>query len=221
MKIFLDTADLPTIRRLWDTGLIDGVTTNPTLIYKAGNHPESVYDELVELGVPDISMEVVGDYDEMLNEGFRLADKYKTNATIASCNVDGLMVCKELSKRHIRTNVTLIFRLLKRFSLPRQVLPMCLPLWDAWMISQSQVWRLFVLSLRFIASTVARLKSWQHPSATYNVLCGHGTTVLRFVRCHPKSLRTCIITSSLIRVLKSLRRTGQVSLRSLDFNFVL
>ena len=43
---------------------------------------ESVYDELVELGVPDISMEVVGDYDEMLNEGFRLADKYKTNATI-------------------------------------------------------------------------------------------------------------------------------------------
>ena len=83
MKIFLDTADLPTIRRLWDTGLIDGVTTNPTLVYKAGNHPESVYDELVELGVPDISMEVVGDYDEMLNEGFRLADKYKTNATIS------------------------------------------------------------------------------------------------------------------------------------------
>ena len=38
MKIFLDTADLPTIRRLWDTGLIDGVTTNPTLVYKAGNH---------------------------------------------------------------------------------------------------------------------------------------------------------------------------------------
>lgn len=110
MKIFLDTADLPTIRRLWDTGLIDGITTNPTLIYKAGNHPESVYDELVELGVPDISMEVVGDYDEMLNEGFRLADKYKTNATIKlPCNVDGLMVCKELSKRHIRTNVTLIF----------------------------------------------------------------------------------------------------------------
>ena len=78
MKIFLDTADLPTIRRLWETGLIDGITTNPTLIYKSGTHPESVYEELVDLGVPDISMEVVGGFVGMLEEGRRLADSLVT-----------------------------------------------------------------------------------------------------------------------------------------------
>tara|TARA_B100000003_G_scaffold199036_1_gene204523 strand:+ start:39 stop:695 length:657 start_codon:yes stop_codon:yes gene_type:complete len=110
MKIFLDTADLPTIRRLWETGLIDGITTNPTLIYKSGTHPESVYEELVDLGVPDISMEVVGGFVGMLEEGRRLADKFGDNCTVKlPCNVEGLMACKELSKDGIRTNVTLIF----------------------------------------------------------------------------------------------------------------
>ena len=58
MKIFLDTADVATIKQHYQTGLIDGVTTNPSLIMKSHRHPHEVYEELIEFGVEDISMEV-------------------------------------------------------------------------------------------------------------------------------------------------------------------
>ncbi|MGB0239181.1 MAG: transaldolase family protein, partial [Cycloclasticus sp.] len=66
MKIFLDTADTDTIRRYYNTGLIDGVTTNPTLIMKSGKCPTDVYQAIKDIGIKDISMEVVGDYNEMV-----------------------------------------------------------------------------------------------------------------------------------------------------------
>ena len=59
MKIFLDTADTSVIREYFATGLVDGVTTNPTLIMKSGRDPEDVYSELADIGLSDISMEVV------------------------------------------------------------------------------------------------------------------------------------------------------------------
>ena len=67
MKIFLDTADTEVIRKHFDTGLVDGVTTNPTLIMKAGRDPEEVYQEIKDIGVKDISMEVMGNFVEMLS----------------------------------------------------------------------------------------------------------------------------------------------------------
>ena len=111
MKLFLDTADTDAIKENFSTDLIDGITTNPTLIRKSGRDPEDVYQELIELGVPDISMEVVGDYTTMYEEGLRLARKFgKDQATIkVPCTPDGLKVCKELSKELINVNVTLIF----------------------------------------------------------------------------------------------------------------
>ena len=110
MKIFLDTADTGIIREYFDTGLVDGVTTNPSLIMKSGRNPEDVYQEIKDIGVPDISMEVVGDAQTMLNEGLRLSEKFGSVATIKlPMSKDGLMVCKELTKEKIRTNVTLIF----------------------------------------------------------------------------------------------------------------
>ena len=111
MKLFLDTADTDAIKENFSTNLIDGITTNPTLIRKSGRDPEDVYQELIELGVPDISMEVVGDYTTMYEEGLRLARKFgKDQATIkVPCTPDGLKVCKELSKELINVNVTLIF----------------------------------------------------------------------------------------------------------------
>ena len=110
MKIFLDTAETGLIREKFATGLVDGLTTNPTLIMKSGRKPEEVYQEIIEIGVPDISMEVVGDKDEMLWEGRRLANKFEQQATIkVPCTPDGLWVCKELSKSGVRVNVTLIF----------------------------------------------------------------------------------------------------------------
>ena len=73
MKLFLDTADIKAIEDGNATGLIDGVTTNPSLILKNGGDPEVVYQSLIELGIPDISMEVVGSRKEMYEEGLRLA----------------------------------------------------------------------------------------------------------------------------------------------------
>ena len=69
MKIFLDTADTDIIKKYYGTGLIDGVTTNPTLIMRSGRDPEDVYQELQDIGLKDISMEVVGDANEMIEEG--------------------------------------------------------------------------------------------------------------------------------------------------------
>jgi len=110
MKIFLDTADHWAIKDYFDTGLIDGVTTNPTLIKKSGRDPEEVYEYIKSIGVKDLSMEVVGDADQMAAEGLRLSEKFGDIATIKlPMTKDGLKVCKFLSERGIRTNVTLIF----------------------------------------------------------------------------------------------------------------
>ena len=110
MKIFLDTADTELIRNYFETGLVDGVTTNPSLIMKSGRDPEEVYQEIKDIGVQDISMEVMGDAQTMLDEAIRLVDKFGSVSTIKlPMTRDGLLVCKELSKEKIRTNVTLIF----------------------------------------------------------------------------------------------------------------
>ena len=110
MKIFLDTADTQVISKHCYSGLIDGVTTNPTLIRKSGRDPEVVYQEIKDSGVQDISMEVIGDKFNMISEGKRLVKKYGKVATIkVPCTVNGLAACMDLSKEHIRVNVTLIF----------------------------------------------------------------------------------------------------------------
>ena len=111
MKIFLDTADTQIIKEGFATGLIDGVTTNPSLIFKNGGDPEYVYQTLIDLGVPDISMEVVGTGEEMVAEGRRLAAKFgKEQTTIkVPCTRGGLAACRVLSKDLIKVNVTLIF----------------------------------------------------------------------------------------------------------------
>lgn len=110
MKIFLDTAETDIVRKHYKTGLIDGLTTNPTLIRKSGRKHEDVYQEFKDIGVTDLSMEVIGNAENMLSEGKRLHRKFGKMATIkVPCTVDGLVACKELSKEHIRVNVTLIF----------------------------------------------------------------------------------------------------------------
>ena len=110
MKIFLDTADTDIIKKYYETGLIDGVTTNPTLMMKSGKNPDDVYQELKDLGLRDISMEVVGNADEMIEEGTRLFEKFGFCSTIkVPMTRDGLKACKVLSDKGIRVNVTLIF----------------------------------------------------------------------------------------------------------------
>tara|TARA_B100001057_G_C22740932_1_gene907714 strand:- start:546 stop:1232 length:687 start_codon:yes stop_codon:yes gene_type:complete len=110
MRIFLDTADTEVISKYFSTGLVDGVTTNPSLIMKSGRDPEEVYQEIKDIGVPDISMEVMGSDLEMYDEGVRLYEKFGNVCTVkVPCTREGLIVCKRLSEQGIRVNVTLIF----------------------------------------------------------------------------------------------------------------
>ena len=110
MKIFLDTTDTDVIEKYFSTGLVDGVTTNPTLIMKSGKNPEDVYQKIKDIGVQDISMEVMGSDLEMYDEGIRLYEKFGDVATIkVPCTREGLIVCKRLSEQGIKVNVTLIF----------------------------------------------------------------------------------------------------------------
>ena len=110
MKIFLDTADTAIIRDRFHKGMVDGVTTNPTLIMKSGRDPVKVYDELEEIGIGDISMEVVGDAKEMMDQALKLVERFSHVCTIkVPCTQDGLSVCRVLAKMDVDVNVTLIF----------------------------------------------------------------------------------------------------------------
>ena len=113
MKIFLDTADTKTISKHFETGLIDGVTTNPTLIMKSHERPDDVYRDLVLMGLKDISMEVVGTKEEMLTEADRLISKFNHFIDVITikvpCIPDGLAGCRDLYAQGIKVNVTLIF----------------------------------------------------------------------------------------------------------------
>ena len=110
MKIFLDTGDTDVVRKHFKTGLIDGLTTNPTLIRKSGRKHEEVYAELKDIGIQDISMEVMGNKDNMVSEGKRLHKKFGKCATIkVPCTYEGLQACAHLSVEGIKVNVTLIF----------------------------------------------------------------------------------------------------------------
>lgn len=110
MKFFIDTANVDEIKDCWATGLIDGVTTNPTLIKRAGRDPLDVYKALIDLGIGDISMEVMGTAAEMEYDAMQLYTLFKESTTVKlPMTEEGLQVCQRLSDLGIRTNVTLIF----------------------------------------------------------------------------------------------------------------
>ena len=111
MKLFLDTAIVSDIEERVSTGLIHGITTNPTLIKKSGRDPWTVYRDIIELGVDDLSIEVYGEsYDELLMNSLTVNENYGNVATIKlPCTIDGLKVCKYLRNIGIRVNMTLVF----------------------------------------------------------------------------------------------------------------
>ena len=111
MKLFLDTAIVSDIEDRVSTGLTHGITTNPTLIRKSGRDPWTVYRDIIELGVDDLSIEVYGEsYDELLKNSLIVNENYGNVATIKlPCTIDGLKVCKYLRNIGIRVNMTLVF----------------------------------------------------------------------------------------------------------------
>lgn len=112
MKIFLDTADLAEIRRAADANLIDGITTNPSLISQvAGDRdPKEIYKEICEIVDGPISAEVVAtDKDTMVVEGKKLAALHDNIVVKLPLTEDGLKACRALRSEGINTNVTLCF----------------------------------------------------------------------------------------------------------------
>ena len=110
MKIFLDTANLEAIKKYNDMGLLDGITTNPSLLAKEGGDPQKTMKEISTIIKGDVSLEVVSTtYDEMVEEGRRLRE-YGNNV-IVKCPMtgEGLKACKSLSAEGIPVNVTLVF----------------------------------------------------------------------------------------------------------------
>ncbi|MCA9811286.1 MAG: fructose-6-phosphate aldolase [Nitrosarchaeum sp.] len=110
MKIFLDTANIESIRKFNDMGLLDGITTNPSLLSKEGRNPKEGMKEITEIIKGDVSLEVVStDYMGMITEGKRLRE-YGNNVVVkVPMTSDGLKACKTLSSDGIPVNVTLIF----------------------------------------------------------------------------------------------------------------
>ena len=110
MKIFLDTANLKSIRKFNDMGLLDGITTNPSLLSKEGGNPKDGMEEITKIIKGDVSLEVVStEYSGMMEEGKRLRE-YGDNVVVkVPMTPDGLKACKSLSSEGIPVNVTLIF----------------------------------------------------------------------------------------------------------------
>ena len=111
MKLFLDTAIVSDIEDRVSSGLIAGVTTNPTLIRKSGRDPWKVYRDIIELGVEDLSIEVMGDNSrDLVQNGLNINENYGNVATIKlPCTIEGVKACKYLTKIGIKVNMTLVF----------------------------------------------------------------------------------------------------------------
>ena len=110
MKIFLDTANISAIKMYNDMGLVDGITTNPSLMAKEGGDPQKVMEEIVRIIKGDVSLEVLSmETSGMLEEGRRLR-KYGNNVVVkCPLTPDGLKACKILTSEGIPVNVTLCF----------------------------------------------------------------------------------------------------------------
>lgn len=110
MKIFLDSANLESIKMYNDMGILDGVTTNPSLLSKEKGDPRKVMNEIVRIVKGPVNLEVIGtDYEVMIEEAHRLK-KYGENVVVKIPMIPaGLRAVKRLAQEGISTNVTLIF----------------------------------------------------------------------------------------------------------------
>lgn len=110
MKIFIDTANVEHIREMNDIGIVDGVTTNPSLIAKEGRDFKKVVKEITEIVDGPISAEVISeDADDMIAEAQELVKIHKNIVIKIPMTAEGLKATKVLNKKGIKTNVTLIF----------------------------------------------------------------------------------------------------------------
>lgn len=110
MKIFLDTANIDAIEKYNELGIVDGITTNPTLLSKEKGNPIEIMKKIVKVVNGPVSLEVIAtSFDEIMEQSLKLA-KYGENVVVKiPMSIDGLKAVNALSKKNIKTNVTLIF----------------------------------------------------------------------------------------------------------------
>jgi transaldolase len=110
MKFFLDSADINEITQIASYGLIDGVTTNPTLIAKSGKNFKATIAEICNIVAGPVSAEVAStEYAQMVKEGEELSKIAKNVCIKLPLTLDGLKACRYFSQKQIQTNVTLCF----------------------------------------------------------------------------------------------------------------
>lgn len=110
MKFFIDTANTKEIKEAWDLGVIDGVTTNPSLISKENKKPKALLKEICEIVDGPVSAEAVSlKAEEMIEEAKELSKIHKNIVVKIPMTRDGLKATKKLSELKIKINVTLIF----------------------------------------------------------------------------------------------------------------
>ncbi|AJY73779.1 fructose-6-phosphate aldolase [Paenibacillus beijingensis] len=110
MKFFLDTANVEEIKRIAKLGLVDGVTTNPTLVAKEGRDFKEVVQEICSIVPGPVSAEVISlKADEMLKEALEIAEWAPNVVIKLPLTEDGLYATHALSQKGIKTNVTLVF----------------------------------------------------------------------------------------------------------------
>ena len=110
MEFYIDTAEIKAIKKYWDMGVIDGVTTNPTLIARSGRVFSEVVAEIAEVVKGPISVEAVSETaEELIEESKKLAEYGEHIVIKIPMTEAGLKATKELSKLGIKTNVTLVF----------------------------------------------------------------------------------------------------------------
>src|SRR5487761_123212 len=110
MKLFLDTASVTDIRTMWQIGILDGVTTNPSLIAKEGRKFEEILRDICALGVPSVSAEVVAtDVEGRVKEGRRLRGLHPSVYVKIPMTLAGLQATKTLASEGTRVNMTLVF----------------------------------------------------------------------------------------------------------------
>jgi transaldolase len=110
MKFFIDTANIEEIKSAVDLGIIDGVTTNPSLIAKAGGNMNAIIEEICSIIDGPISAEVIAtDFEGMLKEGKTLAKIHKNIVVKLPLTPAGIKTCSVLTQENIKTNVTLVF----------------------------------------------------------------------------------------------------------------
>ena len=169
MKFFIDTANLDQIREANDLGVLDGVTTNPSLMAKEGikgdENCRKHYVEICNIVDGDVSAEVIAtDYEGMIKEGEELAALHPNIVVKVPCIADGIKAIKYFTNKGIRTNLRdRLCWLLKQVQLT------CLLSWDVWMTSVVMVSSWWKRSWICMLITVLTRKYWPLQFATHNI----------------------------------------------------